>query len=243
MDSLAVLPSQHPPAPLAQKSYAKIPQVLDVPNLIRLQIDSFEWFVGDCLSSLFQEITPIQDFTGSRFELSFLGHDFQPPKYTEKECRTREITYAAPLYITTRLLIKETGEMKEQRLFMGDIPMMTSQGTFVINGAERVVVSQLVRSPGVYLTLDRDAASDRDLCVGKLIPYRGAWLEFETSNKDVLSVKVDRKRKAPLTTLLRALGVVDGNELMTLFQDVDNDPQHQYMKATLERDTHVQSQD
>ncbi|MDP6495887.1 MAG: DNA-directed RNA polymerase subunit beta, partial [Dehalococcoidia bacterium] len=129
------------------------------------------------------------------------------------------------------------------RLFMGDIPMMTSQGTFVINGAERVVVSQLVRSPGVYLTLDRDAASDRDLCVGKLIPYRGAWLEFETSNKDVLSVKVDRKRKAPLTTLLRALGVVDGNELMTLFQDVDNDPQHQYMKATLERDTHVQSQD
>ena len=208
MDSLAVLPSQNPPAPLAQKSYAKIPQVLDVPNLIRLQIDSFEWFVGDCLSSLFQEITPIQDFTGSRFELSFLGHEFQPPKYTEKECRTREITYAAPLYITTRLLIKETGEMKEQRLFMGDIPMMTSQGTFVINGAERVVVSQLVRSPGVYLTLDRDAASDRDLCVGKLIPYRGAWLEFETSNKDVLSVKVDRKRKAPLTTLLRALAGV-----------------------------------
>jgi DNA-directed RNA polymerase subunit beta len=133
--------------------------------------------------------------------------------------------------------------MKEQRLFMGDIPMMTSQGTFVINGAERVVVSQLVRSPGVYLTLERDAASDRDLCVGKLIPYRGAWLEFETSNKDVLSVKVDRKRKAPITTLLRALGLVDENDLLTMFQDIDNDPQHQYMKSTLERDVQVQNQD
>jgi DNA-directed RNA polymerase subunit beta len=216
---------------------------LDVPNLIKLQIDSFEWFVGDCLKTLFHEISPIQDFTGSRFELSFLDHEFQTPKYTEEECRSREITYAAPLYITTRLLIKETGEMKEQRLFMGDIPMMTSQGTFVINGAERVVVSQLVRSPGVYLTVERDVASDRNLCAGKLIPYRGAWLEFETSNKDVLSVKVDRKRKASITTLLRALGIVDDNELLTLFKDVDIDPQHQYMKSTLERDTNIQSQD
>jgi len=243
MDSLAVRPLHSTPATLDQKSYAKIPQVLDVPNLIRLQIDSFKWFIGDCLSSLFQEVSPIQDFTGSRFELSFLEHEFQAPKYTEEECRAREVTYAAPLYITTRLLIKETGEMKEQRLFMGEIPMMTSQGTFVINGAERVVVSQLVRSPGVYLTVERDVASDRNLCAGKLIPYRGAWLEFETSNKDVLSVKVDRKRKAPLTTLLRALGLVDDNELLTLFQDVDTDPQHQYIKATLERDTNVQSQD
>ena len=243
MDSLAVFPRKDTSAFLAQKSYAKIPQVLDVPNLIRLQIDSFDWFIGDCLSSLFHEISPIQDFTGGRFELSFLDHEFQTPKYTEEECRAREITYAAPLYITTRLLIKETGEMKQQRLFMGEIPMMTSQGTFVINGAERVVVSQLVRSPGVYLTVERDVASDRDLCAGKLIPYRGAWLEFETSNKDVLSVKVDRKRKASLTTLLRALGLVDENELLTLFQDVDTDPQHQYIRATLERDTNVQSQD
>ena len=243
MDSLAVFPRKDTSAFLAQKSYAKIPQVLDVPNLIRLQIDSFDWFIGDCLSSLFHEISPIQDFTGGRFELSFLDHEFQTPKYTEEECRAREITYAAPLYITTRLLIKETGEMKQQRLFMGEIPMMTSQGTFVINGAERVVVSQLVRSPGVYLTVERDVASDRDLCAGKLIPYRGAWLEFETSNKDVLSVKVDRKRKASLTTLLRALGLVDENELLTLFQDVDTDPQHQYIRATLEHDTNVQSQD
>jgi len=243
MDSLAVLPYQNTPASLPLKSYAKIPQVLDVPNLIKLQIDSFEWFKGECLQSLFREISPIQDFTGSRFELAFLDHEFQTPKYTEEECRSREITYSAPLYIKTLLTIKETDEKVEQRLFMGDIPMMTSQGTFVINGAERVVVSQLVRSPGVYLTTERDAASDRNLCAGKLIPYRGAWLEFETSNKDVMSVKVDRKRKASITTLLRALGIVDDNELLTLFQDVDIDPQHQYMKATLERDTNIHSQD
>ncbi|MFH1559809.1 MAG: DNA-directed RNA polymerase subunit beta [Chloroflexota bacterium] len=243
MDSLALASPQNASASLARKSYAKIPQVLDVPNLIQMQIISFNWFMGDCLSSLFQEISPIQDFTGNRFELSFLDHEFQSPKYSEEECRAREVTYAVPLYISVRLLIKETGEMKEQRLFMGDVPMMTSQGTFVINGAERVVVSQLVRSPGVYLTVERDVASDRDLCTGKLIPYRGAWLEFETSNKDVLSVKVDRKRKAPITTLLRALGLVDEDELLTLFQDVDNDPQHQYIRATLERDTHVQNQD
>ena len=243
MDSLVLASPQNIGASLPQKSYAKIPQVLDVPNLIQLQIASFDWFMGECLTALFQEISPIQEFTGGRFELSFLDHEFQAPKYSEVECRAREITYAAPLYVTARLLIKETGEMKEQRLFMGDIPMMTSQGTFVINGAERVVVSQLVRSPGVYLTLERDAASDRDLCSGKLIPYRGAWLEFETSNKDVLSVKVDRKRKAPITTLLRALGLVDEDELLTMFQDVDNDPQHQYMRSTLERDTQVKDQD
>jgi DNA-directed RNA polymerase subunit beta len=199
--------------------------------------------MGDCLSSLFHEVSPIEDFTGTRFELSFLNHEFSPPKYTEEESRARESTYSSSLYITTRLLIKETGEMKEQRLFMGDVPMMTSQGTFIINGAERVVVSQLVRSPGVYLTSERDLASDRDLCGGKLIPYRGAWLEFETSNKDVMSVKVDRKRKAPITTLLRALGLADDNELLTLFQDVDTDPQHQYIKATLGRDTNPQGQD
>jgi DNA-directed RNA polymerase subunit beta len=243
MDSLAVFPHKDTSAFRAQKSYAKIPQVLDVPNLIRLQMDSFDWFIGDCLPAFFREVSPIEDFTGGKLALSFVGHEFTAPKYTEEECRSREITYAAPLYITTRLLIKETGEMKEQRLFMGEMPMMTSQGTFVINGAERVVVSQLVRSPGVYLTVERDAASDRDLCTGKLIPYRGAWLEFETSNKDVLSVKVDRKRKASLTTLLRALGLVDENELLTLFQDVDTDLNHQYIKSTLERDANVQNQD
>ena len=243
MASLAVVSPGSVVAPLDQKSYAKIPTVLDVPNLIQLQTASFEWFKGDCLRTLFEEISPIQDFTGGRFELNFTDHVFHPPKYTEEECRDKEVTYSAPLYVKSSLLIKETGEIKEQNLFMGDIPMMTSQGTFIINGAERVVVSQLVRSPGVYLTVERDVASDRDLCAGKLIPYRGAWLEFETSNRDVLSVKVDRKRKAPLTTLLRALGLVSEDELLTMFQEVDNDPTHQYIRSTLERDTHVLSQE
>ena len=243
MDSLTVPYSGSSTTSLIEKSYARIPQVLDVPNLIQLQTASFEWFKGECLTALFKEVSPIQDFTGGRFELTFLEHEFQPPKFSEEECRAKEITYSAPLYATARLLIKETGEIKEQRLFMGDVPMMTSQGTFVINGAERVVVSQLVRSPGVYFTTERDTASDRNLCLAKLIPYRGAWLEFDTSNKDVMSVKVDRKRKAPITTLLRALGLVGEEELLTLFQDVDTDPQHQYMRATLERDTHVQDQE
>ena len=243
MESLAVVSRGSAIAPLDQKSYARIPTVLDVPNLIQLQTASFDWFKGECLRTLFEEISPIQDFTGGRFELNFTDHVFSPPKYTEEECRDKEVTYSAPLYVKASLLIKETGEIKEQNLFMGDIPMMTSQGTFIINGAERVVVSQLVRSPGVYLTVERDVASDRDLCAGKLIPYRGAWLEFETSNRDVLSVKVDRKRKAPLTTLLRALGLVSEDELFTMFQDVDNDPTHQYIRSTLERDTHVLSQE
>jgi DNA-directed RNA polymerase subunit beta len=216
-----------------KKTYAKIPQILDVPNLIQLQMESFQWFVGDCLTSLFHEISPIQDFTGGRFELSFLNHEFQSPKYTEQECRLREITYEAPLYITTMLLIKETGEYKEQRLFMGNIPLMTSQGTFIINGAERVVVSQLVRSPGVYFTVEKDITTDRDMCFGKLIPYRGAWLEFETSNKDVLSVKVDRKRRASVTTLLKAIGIVDDSEIISLFEDIDTNLNHKYIATTL----------
>ena len=243
MQSLAPVSPGNRQAPIAQKSYAKIPQVLDVPNLIQLQTKSFEWFKSDCLISLFEEVSPIQDFTGGRFELSFSDHSFHPPKHTEVECRAKEVTYSAPLYVKASLLIKETGEIAEREVFMGDIPMMTSQGTFIINGAERVVVSQLVRSPGVYLTTERDVASDRDLCFGKLIPYRGAWLEFETSNKDVLSVKVDRKRRAPITTLLSALGLMNEAELRSDFEDVDNDPQHQYIKSTLERDTNVHDED
>jgi len=233
----------NPDITVPKKTYARIPQILDVPNLIQLQMESFEWFVGDCLTSLFQEISPIQDFTGGRFELSFLDHEFQTPKYTEQECRIREITFEAPLYITTRLLIKETGEVKEQRLFMGNIPLMTSQGTFIINGAERVVVSQLVRSPGVYFTVEKDITTDRDMCFGKLIPYRGAWLEFETNNKDVLSVKVDRKRRASVTTLLKAIGIVEESEILSIFEDVDNNINHKYIATTLERDGQVKTQD
>jgi DNA-directed RNA polymerase subunit beta len=224
--------------PFAQvKSYARIPQILDVPNLIQNQLQSSEWFITEGLREVYQEISPIVDYTGKKYELHFLEHYFRPAKYSPKECKEREITYSQPLYVKTRLVMKETGEIKEQEIFMGDIPMMTSNGTFVVNGAERVVVSQLVRSPGVYMVYEKNPVSDRNLCFAKLIPSRGAWLEFETSSKDVLSVKVDRKRKVSATTFLRGLGVAADEELLALFEDVDTDENHRYIRSTLDRDT------
>ena len=230
-----------------QRSYAKIESILEVPNLIQVQIDSFDWFKSEGLKELFDEISPIEDFPGGRFELSFLDHEFGEPKHSEEECREREITFSAPLYVTVELHTKgpgpAEGERKVQELFIGDIPMMTSTGTFVINGAERVVVSQLVRSPGVYFTVDSDPNSGRSLAAAKLIPRRGAWMEFETSNRDVLSVKVDRKRKSPVSMLLRAMGFTTDKEILELFEDVDNHPEHQFMKTTIEKDTQVGDHD
>ncbi len=187
------------------KSYSRIPDVISLPHLVQIQVDSYEVFKAESLRELFAEISPIADFTGNRLEMRFSDYRFGEPKYNQEECHERDATFAAPLYVNVKLLVKETGEIKEQEIFMGDFPLMTEKGTFIINGAERVVVSQLVRSPGVYLTLERDTTSGRDLCYAKLIPNRGAWLEFETSNKGVISVKVDRKRKIPITTLLRAI--------------------------------------
>ena len=227
----------------AQKSYASIPSVLEVPNLIQVQTDSFQWFKGEALHELFQEISPIEDFTGGRFALHFLEHEFQEPKFSALECRQRETTYAAPLYVTARLVVKDTGEVKEQKLFLGDIPVMTTNGTFVINGAERVVVSQLVRSPGVYFTTEEDVVSGRKLCAVKFVPYRGAWLEFETNSRDVISVKVDRKRKIPATTLLRAIGLATDEELEATFRDADTHPDHKYIRTTIERDSQVKTQE
>ena len=228
-----------------ERSYGKIESVLDVPNLIQVQIDSFDWFKTEGLRELFEEISPIEDFPGGRFELRFLDHSFKDPIHTEDECREREITYSAPLHVTVELHTKAPGpgegERKIQDLFIGDIPMMTSTGTFIINGAERVVVSQLVRSPGVYFTTDADAATGRPLSSAKLIPARGAWMEFETSNRDVISVKVDRKRKSPVSMLVRALGYVTDEQIHELFEDVDVDPQHEFMKATIAKDTTVES--
>ena len=159
------------------------------------------------LRELLDEISPIQDFTGSKMELRFGEYSFGEPKYNERECRERDVTYAAPLRVKVELVVKETGEIKEQELFMGDFPLMTDNGTFIINGAERVVVSQLVRSPGVYFTSRRTRRPAAASATRKLIPNRGAWLEFETSNRDVISVKVDRKRKIPVTMLLRAIDI------------------------------------
>ncbi len=188
-----------------RRSYAKIPTSLEMPNLIQVQIDSFDWFLREGLQELFDEINPVSDFTGRIMDLRFGKYFFGTPRYTEVECRERDLTYAAPLRVRAELLIKETGEIKEQEIFLGDFPLMTEKGTFVINGAERVVVSQLVRSPGVYFKDVFDETSGRRLWTAKLIPNRGAWLEFETTNKDVMYVKVDRKRKIPVTVLLRAI--------------------------------------
>ena len=229
--------SQSDAMPLADaRSYARISQVLDIPNLIQSQIESFEWFKMEGLMEVYREISPIQDYTGTKYELSFLEYYFRDPKYTPEECKEKEITYAKPLYVKTRLVMKESGEIKEQEIFTGDLPMMTSNGTFIVNGAERVVVSQLVRSPGAYFVLEKDVASDRALCSAKLIPSRGAWLEFETSSKNVLSVKVDRKRKVSATTFLRAIGIATDEELLQLFADVDNHDVHSFIKSTLDRD-------
>src|SRR5919199_6463364 len=192
-------------ARVGRRNFGRIPAVMPMPNLIQIQVDSFDWFKNTGLRELFEEISPITDFTGKNMELEFKDYTFGEPRYSVYECRQRDMTYAAPLRVRVQLKIKETGEIKENEIFMGDFPLMTDNGTFVINGAERVVVSQLVRSPGVYFTIEEDPTTGRRLCVGKLIPSRGAWLEFETSNRDLLSVKVDRKRKIPVTTLLRAL--------------------------------------
>ncbi len=218
------------------RTYAKIPQVLDVPNLIQSQLKSYEWFTTEALTEVFKEISPIADYTGKKYDLHFREHNFKEPKYSPQECKEREITYSQPLFVRTRLEMKETGEIKEQEIFMGDIPMMTDNGTFIINGAERVVVSQLVRSPGIYFVYERNPASNRNLCFAKLIPSRGAWLEFETSAKDLLSVKVDRKRKVSATTFLRALGLATDEEIKACFAESDDDPNHGYIEATLERD-------
>ena len=232
-------------------SFARIPDIRPMPDLTQIQIDSFEWFKKEGLRELFAEISPIEDFTGKKLSLEFIvpPDPFGKPKYSEDECRDRGTTYAAPLHVDARLTSKETGEIIEKEIFTGDFPLMTEQGTFIINGTERVVVSQLVRSPGVYFTTDEDATTGRMLFAAKLIPDRGAWLEFETSNKNLLTVKIDRKRKLPATTLLRALAALAREQwygeqldlttdqgLLDAFRDVDTDPNVRYIQATLDRD-------
>jgi len=220
----------------ARRSFGKIPAVLEVPHLVQIQLDSFRWFLEEGMKELLAEISPITDFTGKSMELSFLDFEFGEARYTEGECRERDMTYSVPLRVKTRLLIKETGEIKDSEIFMGDFPMMTRDGTFIINGAERVVVSQLVRSPGIYFTATEDPSTGRHLFAAKLIPNRGAWLEFETSNRDILSVKVDRKRRMPVTILLRALGYGTDEQLLELFKEIDINEQHRYVAATLDKE-------
>ncbi|HWR39924.1 MAG TPA: DNA-directed RNA polymerase subunit beta [Patescibacteria group bacterium] len=219
------------PVPVGKRvrySYAKIKEVLDMPNLIEIQKNSYNWFLKDGLREIFHDISPIQDFTGN-LVLSFENFTLGEPKYDVEECKERDVTYSAPLRVSVRLINKETGEIKEQEVFMGDFPLMTDNGTFIINGAERVIVSQLVRSPGVYYGENIDT-SGKKLYSATVIPNRGAWLEFETDPNDVVSVRVDRTRKLPITVLIRALGYVSNGVIAELFhEDVR-------IRATLERD-------
>ena len=219
------------PVPVGKRvrySYAKIKEVLDMPNLIEIQTNSYDWFLRKGLQEIFKDISPIQDFTGN-LVLSFESFSLGEPKYDVEECKERDVTYSAPLRVSVRLINRETGEIKEQEVFMGDFPLMTETGTFIINGAERVIVSQLVRSPGAYFgeTID---TTGKHLYNATVIPNRGAWLELETDANDVVSVRIDRTRKLPATVLIRALGYTTNEQIMELF---NNDAR---IQATLDRD-------
>ena len=237
-------------------SFAKIREPLEVPNLLALQVESVDWLLGNeawrarlaettntnrgelpsksGLEEIFEEISPIEDFQGS-MSLSFRDHRFEPPKYSIDECKERDMTYAQPLFVTAEFTNNETGEIKSQTVFMGDFPVMTPRGTFVINGTERVVVSQLVRSPGVYFERTIEKTSDKDIFSSKIIPSRGAWLEFEVDKKDFVGVRIDRKRKQSVTVFLKALGWTE-DQILEEFGDFDS------MRQTLEKDT-VKTQD
>ncbi|RMF52979.1 MAG: DNA-directed RNA polymerase subunit beta [Chloroflexota bacterium] len=246
---------------LNTKNYARTRDVQALPSLIEVQLNSFRWFCEEGLGDLFAEISPIENFNGT-LKLYFpsnspvardlgLKYWFEEPKHSEDECLELDMTYAAPLYVRVALINHEAGgEVIYNDIFMGDFPMMTSNGTFIINGIERVVVSQLIRSPGVYFDVSEDRTTGRALAAAKIIPDRGAWMEFETRKSDQLMVKFNRKRTIPVTVLLRALAAVsDGyddlspiqrgtdEELLALFSDVDNNPEHQYIAATLRAET------
>ncbi|MEV4104953.1 DNA-directed RNA polymerase subunit beta, partial [Nonomuraea sp. NPDC049649] len=237
-------------------SFSRIHEPLEVPDLLALQTESFDWLLGNekwqarveaarqagrkdvptqsGLEEIFEEISPIEDFSGT-MSLSFRDHRFEPPKYSIEECKDKDMTYSAPMFVTAEFINNTTGEIKSQTVFMGDFPLMTPKGTFIINGTERVVVSQLVRSPGVYFDHSVDKTSDKDLYGCKVIPSRGAWLEFEIDKRDSVGVRIDRKRKQAVTVLLKALG-------WTNEQILERFGQYESMRATLEKD-HTAGQD
>ncbi len=237
-------------------SFAKIREPLEVPNLLALQIESVDWLLGNDvwrqrlavaetthrgelpnqsgLEEIFEEISPIEDFQGS-MSLSFRDHRFEPPKYSIEDCKERDMTYSQPLFVTAEFTNNITGEIKSQTVFMGDFPVMTQRGTFIINGTERVVVSQLVRSPGVYFERTIEKTSDKDVFTSKIIPGRGAWLEFEVDKKDLVGVRIDRKRKQSVTVFLKALGWTE-EQILTEFGEYES------IRATLEKDN-VKTQD
>jgi DNA-directed RNA polymerase subunit beta len=209
-------------------SFSKIAEVLPLPDLVGIQRESFDWLLTEGIREVLEEVSPIEDFTAT-FQLSFRNHQFKESKNSVEECKDKDMTYSAPLFVEAEFVNKETGEIKEQEVFMGDFPMMTDRGTFIINGTERVVVSQLVRSPGVYFGKELDKTSDREIFTAKVIPSRGAWLEFEVDKKDLVGVRIDRKRRQNVTVLLKALGW-SAEEILQLFEGAPS------VAATLEKD-------
>ncbi|MGP6147439.1 DNA-directed RNA polymerase subunit beta [Jeotgalibaca sp. A122] len=218
-----------------RRSYSRISEVLELPNLIELQTDSYKWFLDKGLKEMFADISPIEDHTGN-LALEFLDYELQTPKYTVTEARSHDANYSAPIYVKLRLINKETGEIKDQEVFFGDFPLMTDMGTFIINGAERVIVSQLVRSPGVYYHNKIDK-NGKETFGNTMIPNRGAWMEFETDAKDISYVRIDRTRKIPLTVLVRALGFGSDDQIFEIFGNNDS------LKLTAEKDVHKVSSD
>ena len=211
-------------------TFAKINEVCEMPNLIELQTKSYDWFIKEGLREVFEDISPIKDYADN-LVLEFIDYSLtDAPKYEQEECKERDVTYAAPLKVKVRLINKETGEVKEQEVFMGDFPLMTEKGTFIYNGAERVIVTQLVRSPGPYYDVTVDKSNNK-LFSTTIIPNRGAWLEYETDSNEIISVRVDRTRKQPVTTLLRALGFGSNQEIIDIFGEDSR------LMKTLEKDT------
>lgn len=225
----------HPEPIRERKTFSQFTKlVAEVPNLLRAQIDSNAWFFEEGLAELFKEISPIEDHAGN-LELHFVDHYLDAPKHTEETARDRNATYEAPLRCAVRLVNKKTGEVKEQEVYLGEFPIMTPRGTFIINGVERVIVSQLIRSPGVFFS--SAASKGRNWYGAKIIPNRGAWLELETATDGAIYVKIDRKRKVAVTALMRAMGVESNEAILKHFEDIDTDKERQYIKATLAKDT------
>ena len=222
---------------MSRKLFSKYAtEVFEAPDLVQVQLDSYQWFWNAGFKELLKEVSPIEDWTGKELQLRFTDFKLEEPKYTERTARERNVTYEAPLRAKISLTNKRTDHTDEQEVYVADFPLMTKRGTFVINGVERVVISQLIRSPGVFFTISRSSRYKR-LFGAKIIPSRGAWLEFETESSGVLSVRIDRKRKVPATALLRAFGLGKDEDIKKRFEDIDTDPDVKYMAATLLQDS------
>ena len=241
-----------------EKSYSRISYSYTLPRLIEMQLESFEWLKNEGLAELFDEISPIVSFNGG-MQLYFPGDTpeskefglkywFMEPKWNQAECLDRDLTYSSPLYVKVLLVGEDVPEPITSDIFLGDFPIMTEEGTFIVNGTERVVVSQLIRSPGVYFEAQTDPVSGRKMSTAKLVPDRGAWMEFETKKSDYLTVKFNRKRTIPVTVLLRAMAAIDDGmekplinsgedeEIFKIFGKSDNDPERQYMLSTMKQE-------